>query len=117
MPWRDPAGFAAQYYIQYPALTILFYPPLFYMTSAPIFALFGVSHTVVLGIVLTYYVALVAGLYALGRRYLTPGVALATALLARPRPASPSGVGSRCWEVPTMAFSVWAMLGAALCRG
>lgn len=110
MPWRDPAGFAVQYYIQYPALTILFYPPLFYVTSAPIFALFGVSHTVVLGIVLTYYVALVAGLYALGRRYLTPGVALATALLAMAAPGIALWGRQPMLEVPTMAFSVWAML-------
>src|SRR6476646_4332839 len=26
-PWRDPVGFAMQYYGRYPALTILFYPP------------------------------------------------------------------------------------------
>jgi len=47
-PWRDPAQFAAQYYVQYPALTILFYPPLFYVVSAPFFAVFGVSHATAL---------------------------------------------------------------------
>ena len=33
-----------QYYVQYPALTILFYPPLFYAVAAPFYAIFGVSH-------------------------------------------------------------------------
>ena len=41
-PWRDPAGYAMQYYVQYPALSILFYPPLFYVISAPFYALFFV---------------------------------------------------------------------------
>src|SRR5690242_10154064 len=30
-PIHDPAGFAYRYYAQYPALTILLYPPLFYL--------------------------------------------------------------------------------------
>ena len=44
LPLDDPAGYAYRYYAQYPALTILFYPPLFYAISAPFYALLGVSH-------------------------------------------------------------------------
>ena len=43
LPLDDPAGYAYRYYAQYPALTILFYPPLFYAISAPFYALLGVS--------------------------------------------------------------------------
>src|SRR5712671_4560850 len=48
----DPKTWAMQYYVQYPALTILFYPPLFYVTLAPFYALFGVSHSVAVMVVL-----------------------------------------------------------------
>src|SRR5579872_5556795 len=29
MPWKDPIGYAVNYFIKYPALTVVFYPPLF----------------------------------------------------------------------------------------
>ncbi|OYV35282.1 MAG: hypothetical protein B7Z80_18815, partial [Rhodospirillales bacterium 20-64-7] len=45
-PWRDPAGWAMQYYIRYPSLTILFYPPFFYAVEAAFYAVMGVSHAV-----------------------------------------------------------------------
>ena len=45
LPLTDPVQYAYNYYIQYPALTILFYPPLFAVAEAFIFSLFGVSHT------------------------------------------------------------------------
>src|SRR5690242_20998362 len=38
-PWHDPRGWAVNYYLQYPALTILFYPPLFYVFEAAAYAL------------------------------------------------------------------------------
>jgi len=37
MPFENPKGFAYDYYVRYPALTILLYPPLFYFVSAPFF--------------------------------------------------------------------------------
>jgi 4-amino-4-deoxy-L-arabinose transferase-like glycosyltransferase len=43
-PWHDPKIWAINYYLKYPALTILFYPPLFYCVEAVVFAVFGVSH-------------------------------------------------------------------------
>src|SRR5207302_5103114 len=81
-PWRDPVGFATQYYGQYPALTILFYPPLFYIVSAPFYAAFGVSNTTALAVVLVYYVAFAYGLFLLARRWLSPWLAIAVGLLA-----------------------------------
>ena len=45
-----PGAWAMQYYVQYPALTILFYPPLFYAISAPFYALFGVSHATAIAV-------------------------------------------------------------------
>src|SRR6266852_9337259 len=49
--------YAIDYYLQYPALTILFYPPLFPLVEALFFALFGVSHTTAQMAVAAFYLA------------------------------------------------------------
>ena len=48
-PLHDPTGYAYNYYARYPALTILFYPPLFYVLLAVFYAVFGVSQTAAIG--------------------------------------------------------------------
>src|SRR5215469_17800068 len=67
---HDPRAWAMQYYVKYPALTILFYPPLFYLISAPFYAVFGVSHATALAVVLVHYFALALGLYFIARLWL-----------------------------------------------
>ena len=42
-PFHHPLEFAYDYYRQWPALTILFYPPLFYVVLAAVYAVLGVS--------------------------------------------------------------------------
>lgn len=42
-PFHHPVEFAYDYYRQWPALTILFYPPLFYVVLAAVYAVLGVS--------------------------------------------------------------------------
>ena len=69
-PWSDPSRYAYDYYAQYPALTILFYPPLFYAISAPFYALFGVSEGTALLVVALHYVAFAWGAWALFRCWL-----------------------------------------------
>jgi 4-amino-4-deoxy-L-arabinose transferase-like glycosyltransferase len=110
MPWRDPAGFAMQYYVQYPALTILFYPPLFYVLSVPFVAALGVSHATLLIVVLAHAVALVVGLHLLARRFAPPAIALAVALSALAAPGVALWGRQVMLEVPCMAFAVWGML-------
>lgn len=109
-PWRDPAGFAAQYYVHYPALTILFYPPLFYLISAPFFAVFGVSHATALSVVMLHYVALALGLYVLARRWLSFPVALAVGLSVMAAPGVALWGRQVMLEIPAMAFAVWAFV-------
>lgn len=109
-PWRDPVGYATQYYLQYPALTILFYPPLFYVLSAPFYALFGASHATGLAVVLLHYVALALGLYLLCRRWLQPLTALALALAIMAVPGVALWGRQIMLEIPAMAFAVWALL-------
>lgn len=108
MPWRDPAGFAYAYYAQYPALTILFYPPAFYAISAPFYALFGVSHETALLVVALHYLAFAWGCWRLFRFWLpTQQAALAAmALVAAPEIAF---WGRQVMlEVPALAFLIWS---------
>jgi hypothetical protein len=57
-----PIRFASDYYRQYPAINIGFYPPFFYLSSVPFLALFGASHAVSQAVVSLY--ALAAGVFA-----------------------------------------------------
>ena len=59
-PWHDPKTWAVDYYLQYPALSILFYPPLFYFVEAAMFAVLGVSHWAA-QLTVSLFTALLAG--------------------------------------------------------
>jgi hypothetical protein len=50
----NPVKFASEYYRKYPAINIGFYPPLFYVTSAPFLAIFGANHAVSQAVVMLY---------------------------------------------------------------
>jgi hypothetical protein len=103
-----PAVWAMQYYVKYPALTILFYPPLFYVILAPFYALFGVSHTTAIGVELLHYFALAFGLYALARRWVSPLVAIGVGLSVMAAPGVALWGRQVMLEVPSVAFAVWA---------
>jgi hypothetical protein len=109
-PWRDPARYAMQYYVQYPALTVLFYPPLFYLISAPFYALFGVSHGTALTVVLVHYIALAYGLYLFGCRWLNRSIALAVGLSVMAAPGVALWGRQVMLEIPALAFAVWGVL-------
>ncbi len=109
-PWRDPAGYAMQYYIQYPALTILFYPPLFYLISAPFYALFGVSEASGLAVVLLHYLGLALGMYALARRWMGVRLACAVALASLAVPELALWGREVMLEIPNLAFVVWGLV-------
>src|SRR5690242_7793444 len=81
MPWQDPKQYAMDYYLRYPALTILFYPPLFSVFLAGSYAIFGFSHAVAQGTVAFFHLALGLAVYMLARRWISHGYAIAAALL------------------------------------
>ncbi len=54
-PFDDLKGWAYNYYSRYPAVTILFYPPLFSFLLAPFYAIFGVSQETALFVVFICY--------------------------------------------------------------
>src|SRR5690349_20377202 len=81
MPWHDPKQYAIDYYLRYPALTILFYPPLFPVFLAGSYSIFGFSHTVAQGTVAFFHLVLGLAVYLLARRWMSHGYAIAAALL------------------------------------
>ena len=108
LPLNDPAGYAYRYYAQYPALTILFYPPLFYAISAPFYALFGVTQEVALLVVALHYIAFGLGCWRLARFWLDTQGALAFALLMLVLPEVAFWGRQVMLEVPAFAFLVWS---------
>jgi hypothetical protein len=81
MPLEDPRQYAVDYYLRYPALTILFYPPLFSVFLAGSYSIFGFSHAVAQGTVAFFHLALGLGGYVFARRWMTHGYAIAASLL------------------------------------
>jgi hypothetical protein len=108
-PVHAPVQFATDYYLKYPALTILFYPPLFYVFEAPFFRLFGVSETVALIPVMIFYFALAAGSYFLAKRWLPWSGALAAALLMAAAPEVAFWGRQVMLDIPCMAFVIWSV--------
>lgn len=108
LPLDDPVGYAYRYYAQYPALTILFYPPLFYAISAPFYALFGVSQEVALLVVALHYIAYGLGCWRLARFWLDSTGALAFALLMLVLPEVAFWGRQVMLEVPAFAFLIWS---------
>jgi hypothetical protein len=106
---RDPRGFAMDYYLKYPALTILFYPPLLYVVSAPFYALLGVSHTTAQFVVMLFYFALAAGSYALARLWLPTGLALALAVTLCFVPEIALWGRQVMLEIPAFALLIWGL--------
>jgi 4-amino-4-deoxy-L-arabinose transferase-like glycosyltransferase len=109
LPLSDPVGYAIQYYIRYPALTILFYPPLFYLFSAPFFALFGVSHAVALVPVLVGYLGFGCGAYAVYRRWMSRAPALVGALMLMGAPIATLWGRQVMLELPCYALLMWCV--------
>lgn len=108
LPLRHPVEYAHQYYLQYPALTVLFYPPLVHVVMALAFALFGVSALVAQAVVAAFHLGLLVACYALARRWLTRPYAFAAALAAGAGPAVLLWSRQVMLDVPVYALVVGA---------
>jgi 4-amino-4-deoxy-L-arabinose transferase-like glycosyltransferase len=107
-PLRDPTGYAYNYYAQYPALTILFYPPLFYVLLAIFYALFGVSQTAAIAAECFCYAALAIGSYRLARFWLGALPAFGAALILIAAPEIAYWGRQVMLEIPSFALLVWS---------
>lgn len=108
LPWRHPVEFAYDYYRQWPALTILFYPPLFYGVLAAVYSVLGVSEASALLTEVAFLFLLAWGAFRLSRHWLEPPSALAVALLLLGAPELAFWGRQIMLDVPAYAFLVWA---------
>mgnify|MGYP000914731048 CR=1 FL=1 len=110
LPLDDPSAYAYRYYAQYPALTILFYPPLFYVISAPFYAVFGVSHATALGVVYLHYLAFAIASWRLFGFWLPGWRAPAAALMLVCAPEIAFWGRQIMLEIPAFAFMMFSAL-------
>jgi len=108
LPLRHPVEFAYDYYRQYPALTIGFYPPLFSVALAAFYALFGVSEAAALLCELTFLFLLACGAYRLSRHWLDSAPALGATLLVIGAPELLFWGQQIMLDIPAYAFLIWA---------
>jgi Dolichyl-phosphate-mannose-protein mannosyltransferase len=108
LPIHHLKQWAIDYYLQYPAVTALTYPPVFALVEAVFFSIFGVSH-VIAQLTVAFFLLLTAfGTYFLARRWMERLTALATALLFIGTPVMALWGRQVMLEIPTFAFLVWS---------
>ncbi len=108
-PLHDPKTWAIDYYLQYPALSILFYPPLFYFFEAAVFAVFGVSQFAAQATVALFTFALGAATYGLVRFNFPRWSALGASLLVIGGPEIAFWARQVMLDVPAYAAIVTAV--------
>lgn len=108
LPFAHLKQWAMDYYIQYPAITVLFYPPVFAVVEAVFFFLFGVSHSTAQLTVSVFLLGGACGTYFLTRRWLGRVAAFSTALLFIGSPTIAFWGRQVMLEVPAFAFLIWS---------
>ncbi|HZU88626.1 MAG TPA: glycosyltransferase family 39 protein [Stellaceae bacterium] len=106
MPWHDARRWAIDYYLKYPALTILFYPPLFYFFLAAAYAVFGVSQWAAQAVVSLFTVLLGAATYGIVRARFPRWSALGAALLVMGGPEEAYWARQVMLDIPAYAVLV-----------
>ena len=100
---------AMDYYIQYPAVTVLTYPPLFALVEAAFFAVFGVSNATAQLTVAAFFAVTAWAAYFLLRLWTSRMVAFAAALLFIGTPVMVLWGRQVMLEIPTFAFLLWSV--------
>ena len=108
-PLNDPLGYAQNYYAQYPALTIGFYPPLFSFQLAMFYAVLGVSQQTAVIALFVSYCLLVWGTFFLARLWLSDALAFGIAVLFAFLPEVSYWGRQVMLEIPAYAFLVWSV--------
>jgi 4-amino-4-deoxy-L-arabinose transferase-like glycosyltransferase len=107
-PFHDPEGWAIEYYLAHPALTVLFYPPLFYVAEAGVFAVLGVSQFAAQLTVVLFIALLAVSSYHLARTWLTRWPAAGAALLVIGEPETALWGRQVMLDLPSYALIVTA---------
>lgn len=110
MPLRNPTEWATAYYLKYPALTILFYPPLLSVAVGLTYAVLGVSHWAAMACISLFLLGLAAATYFWARRIAGPPAALAAALLLLAAPELLQWGQQVLLEIPMLALATGGAL-------
>lgn len=109
-----PIDFSIAYYEKYPAINIGFYPPFFYMTSAPVLAIFGASHAVSQAVVGLYTFGLGLCVLVLCRRVMDNVSAIAAGICVLA--LMPVALWSRQVQLDVPAIALFVLAAYALIR-
>jgi hypothetical protein len=107
-PVHDPAGWAVAYYLRHPAITVLFYPPLFPAVEAVFFLVFGASHACAQLTVCCFTLLLAAASYGVARMMMPALAATGCALLVIGAPETALWGRQVMLDIPAYALSVAA---------
>src|SRR5487761_310716 len=110
---RHPVTWAESYYLQYPSLSILFYPPLFYVFEAAAFAVLGVTQFAAQATVALFYTLLGLGVYRLTRLWTSRPAAFGAALMLMGMPEVALWGRQVMLDIPAMAWLVWGIYAFA----
>ena len=108
MPTSNPIGYAHDYYSRFPALTILFYPPLYSFILAPFYAIFGVSQETALLAGFVCYCFFAVGTYYLARFWLSSFASFGATFILCVAPEIAFWGRQVMLEIPVYAFMVWS---------
>ncbi len=110
MPVGNPTAWATAYYLKYPALTILFYPPLLSVAIGLTYAVLGVSHWAAMACVSLFLLGLAVSTYLWARRIAGPPAALAATLLLLAAPELLQWGQQVLLEMPMLALATGGAL-------
>ncbi len=108
LPITNLKRWAMDYYLQYPAIVVLFYPPLFAVVEGVFFSIFGVSPATAQLTVSAFLLATACGAYLLTRQWVGRVAAFSTALLFIGTPAMALWGRQVMLEIPAFAFLIWS---------
>lgn len=107
-PLSEIKSFAVEFYLRFPAISILFYPPLFALIESVFFLALGPSHFAAQLTVSTFYLGLLMGVYGFSRQWVPRLHALAMALLFGGAASIVFWGQQVMLEIPAYTFLIWA---------
>lgn len=110
LPLLNAEEYAYEYFVRYPALSILFYPPIFAFFEAIFFSILGVSHFAAQFTVSFFVFFTAYGLYVLARRWLPIEQSIAVMLFFFSFNEVALWGRQVMLELPAYAFLIWSIL-------
>ena len=108
-PMENPKAYAISFYLQYPAITIVFYPPLFAMAASLFFYILGPSHFAVQVTVAAFFLGLTLGIFRLSRRWMSPVYAFCACLFFIGAHEIAFWGRQVMLEIPAYALLIWGV--------